>query len=171
MTCGFFGGTFDPIHKGHLALAKRFLGKVDHVLFCPAHTSPFKMDTPPTASGTDRLNMIRLAIRDEPLFSITDCELKRPPPSYTIDTIRFLITTMHENFYLIVSGDESPTLPQWKEAEALLKLAPPLIGPRTGVKSRDLREKLKNGVDCSSELDEKVLDYILEHQLYSAHYE
>jgi nicotinate (nicotinamide) nucleotide adenylyltransferase len=171
MTCGFFGGTFDPVHKGHIALAKGFLAKVDHIIFCPAYISPFKMDAPPSASPLHRMNMLKLAIQGEFRFSVTDCELNRPPPSYTIDTIRFLTGERKEKFYLIISQDEACDLPKWKEAEALCQLAPPLIGPRTGLKSRDIREKLKNGVDCSAELDEKVLDYILEHQLYSVHYE
>lgn len=168
MSCGFFGGTFDPVHLGHVALAKHFLGKVDHVLFCPAHVSPFKMGTPPEVSPLHRLNMLKIAIRNEPRFSITTCELDRPAPSYTIDTIRFLKKTMKENFFLILSEEGKEGLSGWKEIELLLTLAPPLIGKHTSMRSRIIREKLKKGVDCSLEVDEEVLDYIREHQLYSS---
>ena len=168
MTCGFFGGTFDPVHLGHMALAKQFLKQVDHVLFCPAHVSPFKMKTPPEASSLHRLNMLKIALRKEPRFSITTCELERKAPSYTIDTILFLKESMQENFFLILSEEGEEGLTRWKEASLLLKLAPPLIGKHTSIRSRDIREKLKKGVDCSHEIDEEVLDYIREHQLYSS---
>ena len=171
MICGFFGGTFDPIHKGHLALAKKCLEEVDYVLFCPAQVSPFKLKKPPLSSGGDRLNMIKIAIQGEPRFLVTDCELKRPPPSYTIDTILFLKKQTTDTFRLILSEDEVEGLSGWKDSETLLKLAPPLIGVRTPLNSSLLRQKLLRGEDCSSEVDKEVLDYILEHQLYSAHYE
>lgn len=84
-----FGGTFDPIHVGHTTVADataRQLG-AERVIFIPAKISPLKGFFP-FASDTDRLKMIELAIASHELFAVSDCELKRPAPSYTLDTVR-----------------------------------------------------------------------------------
>ena len=85
---GIYGGTFDPIHHAHLLLARDALEMLglDVVIFVPAAISPLKK-TAPVASGELRLAMLRAAIMGESKFSVDDCELRRPPPSYTIDTI------------------------------------------------------------------------------------
>jgi len=83
-----FGGTFDPIHKGHIAVAQVAARYIDYdeVIFIPARRSPQK-DRSPEASGEDRLKMISLAIKGQKGFSVSDCELKRAEPSYTLDTV------------------------------------------------------------------------------------
>src|ERR1700733_9547911 len=92
-TLGLFGGSFDPVHFGHIALALAFLEakKVDRVLFCPAHTSPLKKGEPPTASAEQRLEMVRRAIDGIDGFALLDFEIKKEELSYTIDTVRFLL--------------------------------------------------------------------------------
>jgi nicotinate-nucleotide adenylyltransferase len=74
---GFFGGSFDPIHLGHLNLAVQLLesGAVDEILFCPAYCSPFKIGRPPEVSGFHRLEMIRRVISDIPQFKVSSLEI------------------------------------------------------------------------------------------------
>src|SRR5207249_6799013 len=88
MKIAIYGGTFDPIHHGHLIIAREafeILG-AEEVIFVPARVSPFKKTTP-VASGEIRLLMLRAAIENEIRFAVDDCELLRPTPSYTIDTV------------------------------------------------------------------------------------
>ena len=88
MKIAIYGGTFDPIHHGHLILARQareVLG-LERIIFVPAAISPFKKN-PPAANGEMRLLMLRAAIEGETGFTVNDCELRRPPPSYTIDTV------------------------------------------------------------------------------------
>jgi nicotinate-nucleotide adenylyltransferase len=84
-----FGGTFDPIHLGHTTVADAAARQIgaERVIFIPAKISPLKGFFP-FASDTDRLKMIELAIAGHELFAASDCELKRPAPSYTLDTVR-----------------------------------------------------------------------------------
>ncbi|NGX45445.1 MAG: Nicotinate-nucleotide adenylyltransferase [Chlamydiae bacterium] len=187
---GFLGGTFDPIHFGHLNLALEIAERkgLDKVLFCPAKISPFKQDAPASVSTDHRLKMVEMAIAPIKGFELSDIELKREGPSYTIDTIR---TLQEENpgaeYHLILGGDVATTLLQWKEAAALLKLAPPYIGKRPGsevsipglevgevtipgfdISSTALRERLKAGLYCGHLIPQPVLDYICSHRLYSS---
>jgi nicotinate-nucleotide adenylyltransferase len=139
---GFFGGSFDPIHFGHISLAVRLLEehKLEEILFCPAFYSPFKTRVPPVASSKDRLEMLKLAL-DHPKFKIVTLELERGGPSYTIDTIRAL---KMQGLRLILSEESAAFFSKWKEAEELVRLAPPLIGSREiPVSSTEIRERLK----------------------------
>ncbi|MBS0630037.1 MAG: nicotinate (nicotinamide) nucleotide adenylyltransferase [Verrucomicrobia bacterium] len=191
---GFFGGTFDPIHFGHLNLAINLLEvhKLDHILFSPANFSPMKGDNLPTASSKDRLEMTKLALEGIPDFSLLDLELEREGPSYTIDTIKELLR--HHSgvqFHLILGEDVLEGLPKWRHVEELLTLAPPYIGARPGAKlpklplpiakwvdrgrsdipnmeisSTELRKRLIQKKYCGHLIPTKVLDYIHAHRLY-----
>jgi nicotinate-nucleotide adenylyltransferase len=185
---GLFGGTFDPIHFGHLNLALSLLEskKVDHVLFCPANTSPLKKGEPPRVTGKMRRAMVELAIEPIPEFSLLDYELKRDPPSYTIDTVRELIKEKRGEIRLILGDDALLSLHQWHEVEELLKLAPPLIGTRLKdlssqfpslekavvqipvmeISSTEIRKRLKEKKYCGHLVPARVLDYIYEKELY-----
>ena len=83
-----YGGTFDPIHHGHLILAREALEQLeaDELIFVPAAVSPHKLDKSRTEPSV-RLEMVAAAIESEPRFRVDDCEIRRPPPSFTIDTV------------------------------------------------------------------------------------
>lgn len=186
---GIFGGSFDPFHFGHLNLAvslKEAAG-LDLVLFVPANLSPFKQGSPPLASGEMRLEMIRGAIRDLEGFEVLDVELKRPSPSYTIDTVKQLLMDSTLELHLLLAEELIPTFHSWKEAELLIQLAPPLIGVRRQelaslscpwgrmirtpcfeISSTLIRERLAKKAYCGHLLPQSVLEYIQKHKLYAS---
>lgn len=134
---GFFGGSFDPVHCGHLHLAISLLErhKLDHVLFCPTCISPFKAEKNPHVSALHREEMVRRAIAPLPHFSVLDFEIRNEKPSFTIDTIKHLKKLYAEQsqdikIHLLIGDDMLDGLPRWKEVEELLRLAPPLVGSR-----------------------------------------
>ena len=102
---GFFGGSFDPIHFGHIRLAIDLMEehKLGEVLFCPAYCSPFKLDNPPVANAEHRLNMLQLALKEVPQFKICTLEIERQGPSYTIDTLKKL-KKQGVQLHLLLSG-------------------------------------------------------------------
>jgi nicotinate-nucleotide adenylyltransferase len=187
---GFLGGSFDPIHFGHILLAVQMLesGHLDEVLFCPASCSPFKQNTPPRASGNDRLEMVQLAIAGIRGFSVTSIEVATPGPSYTIDTLHAL-QRPGVQFHLLLADEAAQGLEQWRKSDELLRLAPPLIGvrdgqqiggkyasvlqsktirmPRMEISSTEIRRRLAEGKYCGHLVPEKALDYIRARHLYS----
>ena len=191
---GFYGGTFDPIHHGHLHIALEAYEKcdLDEILFCPAAVSPFKQDKMAGAKGKDRLAMIQLAIEDIEGFSLSDVEIQREGPSYTIDTIKELKQLRpHDQFFLILADDQLEGFSLWKESELLQTLAPLKIGsrlfrtfeevaalreslskkdcffgPLLEISSTMVRERLKKGLYCKHLIPPKVVDYIHSHGLY-----
>ena len=190
---GFFGGSFDPVHFGHLRMARELKEKkhLDEVWFSPARISPFKLDTPPQ-SVENRLEMLRLALKDEPGFEIYQEEIRRDGPSYTIDTIENLLEIEGSRFFLIFSDESVPGFFHWKDAERIVELVPLLIGSRLGgdppkegnenilkamekgwtptspfnISSTEIRERLAKGEDCSSYVPRNVLDFIYQNHLY-----
>lgn len=136
---GFLGGTFDPIHIGHLHLGlearERFC--FDEVLFCPTFVSPFKIHETPSVDARHRLNMVSLAIEEIEGFRLLDYEISQGKVTYTIDTIRFLKNSSPESEYSIILGeDHLKSFFKWKNAEELLSLASLKIGSREGVLSK-----------------------------------
>jgi nicotinate-nucleotide adenylyltransferase len=119
-----YGGSFDPIHNGHLAVARHALDHIgaDELVFVPARRSPFKKQSP-VASDDDRMEMIGLAISGLNGFAVSDCELKRPEPSYTIDTVRHFRHEYGEasSLYLLIGADAIKELPRWYKINDLLK--------------------------------------------------
>ena len=137
---GFFGGTFDPPHNGHIHLALSLLEiySLDSVVFCPAEVSPFKSGIPPIARSEDRLAMVQKAVAPIPTFKVWDWEMRHNHPSYTIDAVKAFLSQCqqeHKNvsLHLILGQDALPRLHEWKDIEELLRIAPPLIGTRAGV--------------------------------------
>jgi len=131
---GFFGGTFDPIHFGHINLALSLLEKhqLEEVIFCPAFVSPHKTDAPPVASPEERLQMVERALAPISAFTLSRREVERGGISFTVDTIRELRSrrSKEERLFLILGEDALAKLDRWKEIGELLALAPPLIGGR-----------------------------------------
>ncbi|MBI5272449.1 MAG: nicotinate (nicotinamide) nucleotide adenylyltransferase [Chlamydiia bacterium] len=131
---GFFGGSFDPIHFGHIYLALQLAEKhhLDEVLFCPAFCSPFKKGEPPRCNAHDRLKMLRLALKEVPHTRAISHEIDRGGISYTIDTLRALQQEQKGQalFHLLLSEETAEHLDQWKDFSDLMRIASPLVGMR-----------------------------------------
>lgn len=127
-----FGGTFDPPQRAHVELpllVARQLG-AERVIFIPAAGNPLKSDPP--APGADRLAMLRLALEgvgDDPPVEISTIELDRPPPSYTVDTLRDLASGLAAGrpLLLLMGADAALSFPRWREPEAILAIATPVV--------------------------------------------
>lgn len=134
MKLGLFGGSFDPVHLGHLLVAqaaREELG-LDRLFFIPAAQSPFKPDQK-SAPANERVRLLRLALAGKNWCEIDEQELKRGGVSYTIDTVRDYARRFFgaEIFYLI-GADHVAKLPQWREAIELARLAEFVVIPRPG---------------------------------------
>lgn len=131
---GIYGGSFDPIHIGHLLLAesaREELG-LEQIIFVPAFQSPLKTH-PPLVTGEERLEMIRLAIGDHPFFTLSDVELKRTPPSYTVDTLLYYHDLFPDReLYLLMGQDSLNELMHWHQFREILRLAKIAVGTRPG---------------------------------------
>ncbi len=132
---GFFGGSFDPVHLGHLhaaARAERAFG-LDHVLYVPAARSPHKAQLT-GASAEERLLLLRLALAGEARRSVWEYELERPAPSYTIDALEELtrLRAGRGQLYLILGSDQLERLHEWRAIERVLELAQPIAIARPG---------------------------------------
>lgn len=131
---GVFGGSFDPIHLGHLILAEiaRETLSLDQVLFVPAYVAPHKRPGA-AASEKDRLEMIHLAIAGNPTFAVSDVELSRGGVSYTVDTLEALHSAHpSDEHYLLIGADNLPDLPHWYEPKRILELAHLAVAERPG---------------------------------------
>jgi len=142
---GILGGTFNPLHLGHLVCAQEahLQLELDRVLFIPASIPPHKaVEDEPGASH--RVALCRLAIAgDEQRFDVSDLEITRPGPSYTVDTLQELHSRAPDNeLFLIVGGDIAAGLPEWHEPERVLSLATPAIAKRRGTPRPAIEEAL-----------------------------
>ncbi|GJL78983.1 MAG: nicotinate-nicotinamide nucleotide adenylyltransferase [Nitrospinaceae bacterium] len=150
---GILGGSFDPVHNGHIGLAiqvrERF--HLDGILFIPAYISPHKLNKRPTASN-HRLAMLRLATASQPFFSISAIELVRKKVSFTIDTLTALLRKRPETeFYLIVGMDAFEGFNTWKAVHRLLELCHVIVAARPGYASEKVEETLtKIFIDSST---------------------
>ena len=134
MKIGLFGGSFDPVHLGHLLVARAALEELGlaRLYIIPAAQSPFKPNSTPTPAAR-RLQMLRLALAGETACEIDDLEIRRGGLSYTVDTLRHYAEKFSgaELFYLI-GADQAALLPQWREAGELARLAEFVVVPRPG---------------------------------------
>ncbi|WP_324824097.1 nicotinate-nucleotide adenylyltransferase [Sinanaerobacter sp. ZZT-01] len=132
---GIFGGSFDPIHYGHLLLAEqaRCTFDLSRVIFVPAKISPFKLNTVPTR-GEDRYNMVREAIEENPYFFISDYELQKKTVSYTIETLQALKKEWGDQteLYFITGTDAFLSIMNWSHSKELLTEFSFLVGNRPG---------------------------------------
>lgn len=179
---GVFGGTFDPVHVGHLAIANDALDELelDCVYFVPARRSPLKQEGP-VASADDRLAMLTAAIADEPRFRVSPVELDRKGPSFTVDTLEAL--RGEGALFLILGSDAYADFERWREPERIRDLATIVLAARPGapnaprgvrmldsplmdISARELRARAARGRSLRYLVPEAALRYIEEHRLY-----
>jgi len=134
MKLGLFGGSFDPVHLGHLLMAQAAREEVElaRIFFIPAACSPFKPDQTPTP-GTERLRLLRLALAGKDWCEIDEQEVNRGGVSYTIDTARDYARRFPEaQLFYLIGGDHVYQLPKWREAIELARLLEFVVIPRPG---------------------------------------
>ena len=195
---GVFGGTFDPVHVGHLVAAEeaRAALSLDEVVFVPAGRPWFKEGRPLTGAG-HRLAMVELAVAGHAQFRVSDAEVRRPGPSYTVDTLEELRDRHGEaaELYLIVGTDVLSDLSRWQRPDRVIEMAtivgmrrpgaaPDLEqlgevsqdapsrtlivdGPRLEISGADLRRRVAEGRPIRYMVPEAVERYIREHGLYT----
>jgi len=183
MKIGLYGGTFDPIHHGHVILARevREQLELDRVIFLPNIVSPHKLDRIPTAPEI-RLEMVRAAVADEPGLEVDDLELRREPPSFTIDTVRHYHSAFPkaELFYFI-GADNLAALRTWKEIDSLKAMVRfvvfsrevlddasgfPVITRRVDISSTEVRTRVASGRSIRYLVPERVREIIAREKLY-----
>ncbi|MFA7255364.1 MAG: nicotinate-nucleotide adenylyltransferase [Candidatus Omnitrophota bacterium] len=189
MKIGIFGGTFDPIHRGHLQLAQnaRSQFSLDKVIFVPAFQPPHKQEIFLLTSAKDRYEMVRLAIQGEPFLELSDCELKRKGVSYTYDTLcEFEKKYPEASFFFILGKDAFEGIDGWHCAAELKKKVRFLAAKRGScdvhspegarvdwiemplcpISASGIRGAIKCGRDVADYVSPKVLQYIHAHKLY-----
>jgi nicotinate-nucleotide adenylyltransferase len=185
---GIYGGTFDPVHHGHLLLARDTLEQVrlDAVLFVPCGRSPHK-NRRPHATDAQRLAMLRLALKGEPRFWLTRCELDRPAPSYAIETA----TEIGEAFpraelFWLIGADQLAALDKWHRFDDLRRLVKFVLLPRgetvrkgrsrmvlslpqsrrIDISATEIRHRVKSRLPIDHLVPGPVATYIKRHALY-----
>ncbi len=143
-----FGGTFDPIHTGHLLIASRIMEKYGFgkVYFLPSGTPPHKAQT--YSSKEDRLTLLKLAIQDNPSFEVLDVEITKETPSYTIETIELLEKRFnYPKITFIMGADMFMTIESWRRVDDLLSKIDIIVASRAEPKMKELKKKLKKKYD------------------------
>lgn len=136
MNIGLFGGSFNPIHNGHVRLAKSLLQEaaLDEVWFLVSPQNPFKQDQQ-LLDDDKRLQLVRLALKEEPQLMASDFEFHLPKPSYTWNTLQALEQEYPERkFTLLIGGDNWEAFDKWYRYEDILKRYPIIVYPREGSK-------------------------------------
>jgi nicotinate-nucleotide adenylyltransferase len=148
MKVGILGGTFDPVHNGHLVIAGEVKGTfgLDRILFIPARQSPFKTDYAVTTAES-RLEMLRLAVAGRPEYAVSTIEVERPGISYTVDTISELKKQYGEGneWFFIMGWDSLERFDEWREPERIIELCFVVAVPRPDSVKPDL-ERLETKV-------------------------
>ncbi len=141
MNIGVMGGTFDPIHNGHLLVAEEARTQLglSEVVFMPAGQPRLRMDSP-VALAEHRLKMVRLAIAGKPYFRLSAMEVGRAGPSYTVDTIAELRGGVDagDELFFILGWDSLAELPRWREPSRLIRMCRLVVVPRPGYSAPDL---------------------------------
>jgi len=191
MRTGVFGGTFDPVHIGHLVVADRVRQEwaLDRVLFVPSAIPPHKVEDE-ISPGLHRLEMLRIALSGNKAFELSDIEIRRGGVSYTIDTLRELHTREPDDqWFLLVGADNIREFHLWREPYKIAEMATILVltrpgyiptfdeampadkielceVPEIGVSSTEIRERVFSGKSCRYILPAEVEQYVLNHGLY-----
>ncbi len=148
MRVGILGGTFDPIHVGHVSAASAALecANLDRVLFVPSAQPPHRAAA--LAPAEDRLEMCRLAIVGEPRFEVSEVEIRRGGRSYTVDTLQELKRLRRtDDLFLILGWDAAKLLPRWRDPERVVELASIVIISRPGTQAPQPADFVGAGLD------------------------
>lgn len=150
MRIGILGGSFNPVHNGHLGLARRAIASLalDRLLVIPANVSPFKVAPKASESAIafDRLALVRSAFASIPEAVVDDREMKRGGVSYAIDTVREIAAeNPGAELFFIVGEDAAAGLPRWKDYDELQRLCRFVPFPRTFESSTEIRRRLAAG--------------------------
>lgn len=180
---GLYGGSFDPIHNGHLILARDAMERLElnKVIFLPALISPFKLDRPP-APAEARCQMVSAAIGDEPRFEMDPCEVEREGPSFAIDTVRILRSRHPEaKLYYFIGDDNLSELNGWKDIAMLREAAQFVVLSRAGmpflsefptitrhieISSTEIRNRVARGLSVRYMAPQPVCEVIAKLGLY-----
>ena len=185
MNLGIFGGSFNPIHLGHLLLAEtaREQLALDRVVFIPASVPPHK-GAKGLLPGAVRLKLVQLATRDHPHFAVSDIELQRSGPSYTIDTVKLLKTQAPEAKLFLLIGEDMLTVKwaSWAQLKRMCTIVAArrptrtkarkesgvvwLEMPRVEISSSDIRARARAGRSLRYLVPPAVGRYITQHHLY-----
>ena len=147
-----YGGTFDPVHHAHLILARQAIETLglDRVILVPASVSPLKKAAP-VASGEVRLAMLQAAIKGESEFEVNECELLRPPPSYTIDTVEDVARReCASSLYCLIGEDNVEQLPRWHRFAELEKMVRFVVLDRSGKQPSHSYQLIHRRIDISA---------------------
>ena len=147
-----YGGTFDPVHHAHLILARQAIETLglDKVILVPAATSPLKKAAP-VASGEVRLAMLRAGIKGEPEFEVNECELLRPPPSFTIDTVEEIRRSECDaSIYCLIGEDNIEHLPRWHRFAELERMVRFVVLDRSGKQPSHSYQLIHRRIDISA---------------------
>jgi nicotinate-nucleotide adenylyltransferase len=188
MRVGILGGTFDPIHIGHLIAASSVYEELDldSVVFIPAG-DPWQKRDRELSTGQQRLEMVRLAIGDDPRFKVSDIEIARTGPTYAVDTVReWKQANPTDELFWIVGSDALSGIPSWHEWEAFVTevtiVAVNRVGqsdsvpfdfisvemPEVRISATELRDRFTNNEDTQYLVPKKVSQYISDEGLYQA---
>lgn len=188
MRIGILGGTFNPIHMGHLILAEEayFQLKLDKLIFVPTLIPPHK-NVEPNINPQDRLKMVQLAIEENPSFEVSTFEIDSKNKSYSIDTLKEFKNLYGKaaQLYFITGSDSLKDLFSWKDVNDIFRISKFIVANRPGfpfknipkevetvvitpieISSQDIRKRLKEGRSIRYLVSEKVRRYIIDHNLY-----
>ena len=189
MAIGLYGGSFDPIHFGHLITTQSVLEQrnLEQIIFMPSHISPLKQDAKPIADF-HRLEMVKLAVESMPQFTVSDLEIRKGNISYTIDTL-LEIKKKHAEIELIIGFDNLCVFDSWHKPEQIFELAKVVVmkrdvdiqpnakniyfdkaifvdTPTIEISSTDIRNRVKNDLPIAYLVPHKVKEYISQNRLY-----
>jgi nicotinate-nucleotide adenylyltransferase len=184
------GGSFNPIHIGHLILANTVCEEfnLDKIIFVPCYIQPLKSNKD-FASAEDRLAMIKLAIQNNPKFELSDIEIKRKGKSYTVDTLKYF-KQKYDDLYFVIGADNIKDFHRWKEPDTILKLAKLIVTNRGGIEKKIpqrlrgkkifvckipdieisstlIRNNIRSNKSIKYLVPEKVEKYIIKNKLYT----
>jgi len=187
---GIYGGTFDPVHNGHLITAQYVLEtrKLDQIIFIPNNVSPLKIGRK-SASTTDRLEMLKLALESVDEFTYSTYEIDKGDVSYTVNTLRDL-KSEHEQLELIIGLDNLLVFDKWYEPDEIADLAQLVVLKRESevsntpnrffgiaklintpvieISSTEIRERIERNLSIDFLVPQKVKEYIQENNLYKS---